>query len=629
MRLKFIKILLLLCVAPGVQLTAAPMDSMAIQQLMEQAAAAGEKDEAKGHQLFATAKGAAKKNNFKCLLADALFMEASLYFNNLKYDTAIVNLKSAAALYRGLEKTFKEARCYELQGVVYQYTGDYAASLKILFQGLPKARISGDSGVISSFYINIGLAYKELNDLDNALKYFHKSGKLEEGLKDATSLGIVYHNMADVYNRKNEFVNAVRYYKQAMTMLLKTGNEALAATSASDLGSVYFSMQQPDSAIFYKQSAVAELAAQGPQYLSDYCYAITSLGFILASENQLNKAKIYLSQCQECQLLLEDMMYAKSYYKFHYEYYKRIGQSDSAVVYLERLLGVKDSLAAAAANFENQRIAIRYEFDQKASEDFLKYQLQLSRQQTEATAYKSRMYLSIAIGALLLAFTGYFTNRLRITQRAKRRRELEQMRHDIASDLHDDVGSTLSSIQIMSSVAMQEAGGNPKAQASIGAITDLSEKVALGIREIVWSVNPSNDDLSALASRLRHMATEALDCAGITFLFMKDLEQPDLKLLPHVRKDLIMIYKEALNNICKYSESAQVDIRLTQKKHQLCLQLKDYGRGFDVAATHHENTLQGNGLENMKRRAAAMHADIDIQSEIGKGTGILLNVPLS
>ncbi|HTO17434.1 MAG TPA: tetratricopeptide repeat protein [Edaphocola sp.] len=573
-------------------------------------------------------KQKAHHSNLNLVYAVALLEQGFVLFNNLEYQNAIENFNNAVAALSKYEnnKTAEryKAIAYSSIGRTNIYLGDYSECLKNLFQGLTIATSIKDTNLISTIKIDIGLAYQDLKDYDNALKYLEQAKKIEESLPNSIGLGIVLHNIADNYLNKKEFQKAIENYKNAISYNNKIGDTALAATSTSDLANAFYSNNQIDSALFYKGRAVFLLANAGSNFTSDYCYAITTYGLMLTNNNQLKIAEKYLKESEKCDILLEDYLYAENYYNFRYSYYYKTKNYPLALINLSKLSEVKESLAKESSNFENQRIAIRYEFNQKANEDSLKYQLIISEKEKRASAYKERMYLSIAIGTSLLAIFGFFTNRIRLIQKNKRRKEIEKMRHDIADDLHDDIGSTLSSIQIISQLAEQQCKENLTLQKSVQNISELANKVGHGIKEIVWSVNPINDNLSAIASHLNRNAQEALNYAQIPFSFKKDIKNKDEKILPETRKLLIMIFKEAINNACKYSNATNIDINLTQRKNELFLSIKDNGKGFD------NSTIQrGNGLNNMERRVKALKGSIQINSIVNKGTEIKLNIPLN
>jgi len=148
--------------------------------------------------------------------------------------------------------------------------------------------------------------------------------------------------------------------------------------------------------------------------------------------------------------------------------------------------------------------------------------------------------------------------------------------------------------------------------------------VASGIREIVWSVNPAYDKLNAIIPQLHKLAADVLGANEIAFKFKEDIADLNKEMTPQQRKDLMMIFKEALNNTRKYSGTNRVDIQIKQIPQSLTLHIKDYGCGFDM-----ETVNRGNGISSMERRAKEINAEFAVHSKPGKGTFLSLKIPLS
>jgi len=200
-----------------------------------------------------------------------------------------------------------------------------------------------------------------------------------------------------------------------------------------------------------------------------------------------------------------------------------------------------------------------------------------------------------------------------------------QLRNKIARDLHDDIGSTLSGITIFSKIALQkirteESGSKELLQ----KISERSEKTMDALSDIVWSINTKNDDVENVIAKMQEYLSEVLEPQGIRYEFMVDEGTHHLHLGMDIRKELYLIFKEAIHNACKYSHCSCVNISLTRKKEASILSIRDNGKGFDV----NKDSL-GNGIHNMKQRAEKINASISIESEINKGTSITLRFPVT
>jgi len=182
--------------------------------------------------------------------------------------------------------------------------------------------------------------------------------------------------------------------------------------------------------------------------------------------------------------------------------------------------------------------------------------------------------------------------------------------------LHDDIGSTLNSISLFSEVAKQEAGKPIPALDQIGVS---ARKIIDAMGDIVWTINPENDTFENVITRMRSLAYLLLKAKAIEFTFKADESLNHLSLPMPVRKNFYLLFKEAINNLVKYSNATRASFHISLDNKNIKLSIRDNGVGFDT-----ENALMGNGIKNMKRRAAEIGAQLLIESAEGKGTNIEL-----
>ena len=209
------------------------------------------------------------------------------------------------------------------------------------------------------------------------------------------------------------------------------------------------------------------------------------------------------------------------------------------------------------------------------------------------------------------------------TQTAEAQREIEkqQLRSRIASDLHDEIGSNLSSIALTSQILEEKLKGANKYLKRLYDIEHLARMSAEAIRDIVWFINPENDDFEKLVKRMRHMTSQMLldidysfNCSDLSAIGILDLD---------IRRNLFLVYKEILNNIIRHSKASKVTIDLFLKDDFLNLHVKDNGIGFNP-----QFEQKGNGLRNYYLRSKAMNGCIEIKSEQNHGTEIFLKVKI-
>lgn len=197
-------------------------------------------------------------------------------------------------------------------------------------------------------------------------------------------------------------------------------------------------------------------------------------------------------------------------------------------------------------------------------------------------------------------------------------------RNRIARELHDEIGSSLSSIHIFSDVSEKYLSLDPgKSGEMINKIKITSQKVMENMSDLVWAINAETDSTINLVRRIRQFAISILDAKNIQFEMAAHASVESLILKTEAKKNILLILKEAINNVAKYSQATYVDISLNLKNQLLFIQIKDDGIGFDPQETY------GNGLKNIRTRCEDMNGTCEIASSKGSGTTIKATLPLT
>ncbi len=228
--------------------------------------------------------------------------------------------------------------------------------------------------------------------------------------------------------------------------------------------------------------------------------------------------------------------------------------------------------------------------------------------------YQTWWFKSLIIS--ILAGLVYAFYRFRIDQIVK----LQAMRNRIAADLHDEVGSTLSSISIMSEMA---AFKKDFSKEKLLEISSNAREMIEKMDDIVWAINPQNDEFYNLETRLKNFAIPLFESKGIEFTFLFPLETENLKLNMEYRRNIYLIFKEAVTNLIKYSLCKKVEFKCILEDNQLIISILDDGIGFDS-----NKKSDRNGLKNMRERAKNIGGKLIILSKIDEGTKIELIISL-
>jgi ligand-binding sensor domain-containing protein/two-component sensor histidine kinase len=213
-----------------------------------------------------------------------------------------------------------------------------------------------------------------------------------------------------------------------------------------------------------------------------------------------------------------------------------------------------------------------------------------------------------------------------INYRRKNREALAGVRQKIASDLHDDIGSTLNSISVYSEIAGKQLQNDAEnAKIILDKIGKASRNMIDVMNDIVWAVHPKNDQFENVLQRMQYFAGELLSGKNILLRFEADERSKNMRLPMEKRKNFYLIFKEAVTNAYKYSGSKTLHVKIYTYKNILCMVVADEGEGFGTT----KMSLAGNGLKNMQQRAEEINADLNITSSPQKGTAVQLKMPLA
>ena len=202
--------------------------------------------------------------------------------------------------------------------------------------------------------------------------------------------------------------------------------------------------------------------------------------------------------------------------------------------------------------------------------------------------------------------------------------KLQVIRDEISRDLHDDVGASLSNINILNELAKRNTNNPEKAKEYLMKAGEDIQQVSESLNDIVWNINSKYDDLNNLFIRMRRYAADMMDGKNIIYDITFPENTADLKLGMDKRKDLYFIFKEAINNLIKYSDATKATVLIKIRKEILTLEITDNGKGFSS-----DKIQVGNGLQNMQHRAEFWNAPFKIESGKGTGTNISLEMLLN
>lgn len=503
-------------------------------------------------------------------------------------------------------------------------------------------KLDYDRGRLYSI-ISINCALYAMNNYTQELEYAFKLIPLSKRMDDLNAKGFSFGTVGDSYLNFGEYSVALKYYKEVLKIGISNKLPEL-HRMYSGLAPVYLGLKQYDSALFYVKKGY-ELFKTSPYYLSnDWNTKWSESGLYNALGDVFTASKAFDSALYYYRLGIPSSKYVGHQYNILAAFagmataFKAQLKFDSAKIYAQKVLGENNTalypmgrqkaaglLAEIYDLQHNPDSALKYlRITMQLKDSFYNQEKMMSFQNILFKENEKEWTIETATADLKRRYRYYFITAafilvLSITAlviRNRRRQQLERMRNNIADDLHDDIGSTLSSIRIINELAKIRS---PEALPLLTAIGENTAAIQENMSDIIWTVNPNNDHFENIVLRMNLFAAEIVDAQKIQLSFNSDESLNEARLTMRQRKNIYLFFKEAINNAAKYSGAGTIDVNITRKDHHIELSISDDGKGFDLSSTP-----CGNGLNSLKKRAEELQAKYHIHSQPGIGTTIRL-----
>lgn len=613
-------------------------------------------DKAKSYAHRATALASKIGNDSK--LSGAYQYLVGLHQSSGRMDSATFYLSALERLWESNPSNSKITSCYrQAAGLFYKNQGEYKKALPFMLTTLKSLPYENETR--AGQMLNIGNVYYLLGDYKNSMNYHLQSLSLFEKLNSKRGQSFCLQSLGNDFFELNQFDLAKKYFERSLTIKTEQGDKRGSITAWTGLGDVSKELNQYATAKDYylkalKASRELNLVSEEARCTHQLGLLYKRMGDVDSARENILKSQQLARQAGDSALMVKikfeiiglDLQEKKekatessltsslntfinlgdrknealTYYRLS-QHYGEAKQFEQAFYYHKKYLELKDSVEGSDVLLQLKRLEEQFQSEKNEKEiailkkDQELQALALSRERSNVVLITIALLSVLVISVLLI-------NRYRVMNRAKRMSEMETMRNTIARDLHDDIGSTLSSINIMSQIALQQNGNT--GQQHLLKIANHSARMMENMSDIVWSINPKNDSLEQLVTKMKEFASEILEPKEIGYKFYIDSTLLNSKIDVEKRKNIFLIFKEAINNTAKYSEGNQATISLFEVKGNLHLTIGDNGKGFDSAVAK-----KGNGLRNMEDRAKTIQSELKRSSKPGEGTQIELEVPLT
>lgn len=505
------------------------------------------------------------------------------------------------------------------QAEVYYYNGLQRLGLQESERSLVIAETLQDSLLLADACNFIGLFLMNLDSNREAVPYFKKGilytrqPPYPDGYLSLTKPHHLYGNMAEAYQKMNIPDSAIYFSNASLRLALQIGWMRGIAVAHSTLGNIFLKMHNSDSALHHYMLSGAATIQGGDLDVQLLNYGRMAIAEQLAGKN--DKAQQWLQLGFE---LLENNPAVNNFFSNQFlddaiTLYKAYKQNDKLDLALEK----KSELLQKQIDNNNRQMNVILNAGLRNETRLLNLEVERAKQQNEIST--TRFYLLLLF--LLLVIGAFLLYRYRIRQQLK----FTQLQNKISQDLHDDVGSSLSSMQVYSAVAEKEIDRSPaKTIEMLKKISAQSASLMENINDIVWSMKTETAQVMLLGTKVRNFVSDVLSAANINYVINIEEEAETLVKNITAKKNILLFIKEAINNTVKYSNASFVSVAIKKIGDHICVQVADNGKGF--AETFAQ--IKGEGFINMKIRIEELNGIFEITSVPGKGTTVAALLPI-
>ena len=566
--------------------------------------------------IFYCKKGAAlgKRVDYKKGIASCMVTVSYCYglLNNLRQSNVYID--SAIIWYKVINKMELLPMCYNNRAENWRKLGKLEYALRDCDTAMHYAELTNRKGAKRSSTKIMAAVYYAQKNYEQSRLYYEKSYAEYAQPNDMVTMADILNQLGNIDEKTKRYDQAISNFEKAIAMALEIKQENNLSEYHYNLSNAWLKKNDKRKAEIHALKAIEYATAK--KNTTQLAAAQTMLSTVYLDKDSTAAAISLASQSFDLAAGVESKeMQQNSASVLAYGYYKK-GNFKKAFDYLEVSKRLSDSATREKYDEDVASLQTSFRVNEKDKEILLLNKDKALQQQE----IKQQQILMLAAGAIVLLSLGgiwLLVNRNKLRMKMK---ELE-LRNRIAADLHDEVGSSLSSIHMLSHMAVHQGNEN-KYKDILARMSSNAKETMDKMGDIIWMIKPGETEAGSLRQRMERFGYEIASTKNISLnLQLDDLEKwkPDIE----QRKNTYLIFKEALNNAVKYADTQRIDVSAATEHNNLRIEIRDYGKGFAI------NELPtGNGLDNMRHRAADLKAELHINSVQGEGTVILLYIPL-
>ncbi len=530
---------------------------------------------------------------------------------------------------------------YAEMGIAFYMQQDFSSSMKYDFIALRINEKIQNKKSMAINYDDIGELFHEENNDSIAIGYLNMSLKLYKELKDSNSIAQVLNLIGRVYENEGDYTGALENNFAALKICEALGKkaadwsiplcyhsiannynaQALNSSEKSKARKLFFNALKYYYITLKYWKALGWKDGIGVVYIQ-IGNAYVNVRKFTAAADCFKKGIQYSQESNQKQYLQYGYLSISTLDTIQHNYKQAFEHYQKYILY-------RDSVYNEQSTQKSLQAQMQYKFDKKQDSLRAVDDKRALLANAEIKNQKTIRNFSYAGSLAFVGFVGFNFYRYRRRRKLQSQQEMLNERLRISRELHDDIGSTLGSISIYSEVAKNRSAKNENAEEAIEKIGSASRELIDKMSDIVWSVNPNNESFEQLVNRIQVFAAVMLTPHEILYTIQKDEALKKINLTSEERKNIYLIYKEAIYNIIKYAACTQVEIKLLLQAHEFVMNIKDNGKGFNINQDEKANvSLNGNGIKNMQARAASIHAVLKISSTVNDGTSITVSMKI-
>jgi two-component system, NarL family, sensor kinase len=541
------------------------------------------------------------------------------------------------------EKGFLPAKVNICIARVYAFKSDYNKSLALYLGNINALDNPNQKREYAKVLHNIAVVYYHNNAFAESRKYGLKSSALFEELKDTVGISTTLNLIGTIYYNEEDYSTALTFYKKAIQLTEKLKDKSWLSTNLNGIGIVYADMKKYAEAIPYFKKVLAIAGETNDQRAAAVC--LLNMGICYSGLNNHAEAIKLLNQSLSIAKKTGSKHSTKEAYYFITEACKKQGNYKEALAALENFIIVNDSIYNEENSLQINEFSAKYENEKKEKEIAQLNTDLLSREnkqrQLVAQVEKRNSIITGTIGGavFLILFLLLLFNRRRLIQSNKHQRDINQQREKttvaivqaqeneqvrIAKDLHDGVGTFLSTLKI-NLQSYEEFIPSNKMDGYKNALT-LIDSTSDELRNVMKNLSNETLQEQGLVAAFEELITR-MNLSGSTHF---DFHTHGLtsRLNAVVESSLYRIGQELITNCLKYSKARHATLQLLADAQSITLTLEDDGVGFDPEDPKlNQGNAGGMGIKNIKDRVNFIKGKLRIESHPKSGTLCLVEIP--